>query len=202
MGHVKLGECALCQSALGLEDNHPKVRPGNILKIKCPRCNTVNSIKVPAERISKSTQEQNHQAFTTIEQEVAWIIVHDEHTAAQTFPLKLGKNILGRFSPDKPCDVMIKTNDVFMSRNHSLIEVMRRPDNVLIFTISDISSTNGTFINAVRKLSKFDKLILKDGDTIQLGKTKVVLKTRQSTQNSTDATENVKREAYTKTVII
>ncbi|KQS33822.1 hypothetical protein ASG33_07175 [Dyadobacter sp. Leaf189] len=171
----------------------------------------MNAVKVPAESIPISQAAQkpsgNQGKGFPDEPERAgvepgWMVVHDENTPSQTFSLKPGKNVIGRYSPDKPCEIMIKTNDAFMSRNHSLIDITKQPDGSLVFVISDVGSTNGTFINAVRKLSRYDKLILKDGDTIQMGKTKIVLKTRQSTQDAQEAESKVKRGAYLKTVIM
>ena len=193
-----------CMTELALDSKHPSLRPGNTLQMKCPQCKQVTAIKVPAEKISEPKQKdgQPNRSSQTTGSEKGWIIVHDEFTSEQTFSLKIGKNRVGRYSPDKPCEVMIKTNDTFMSRNHSVIEVREKPDGSLVYIISDIGSTNGTFINAIRRLSEYDKVILHDGDTVQLGRTKIVLKTNESTQNSSEAFKKVKREGYMKTVVM
>ncbi|WP_215239383.1 FHA domain-containing protein [Dyadobacter helix] len=187
-----------------MDSKHPSLRPGNDLEIKCPKCKQITTIKVPAEKIAKPAQHKDEPDRSAIPEvsEMGWIVVHDEFTPEQTFPLKIGKNRIGRYSPDKPCEVMIKTNDTFMSRNHSVIEVKEKADGKLIYIISDIGSTNGTFINALRRLSEYDKIILLDGDTVQLGRTKIVLKTKESTQSSSEASRKVKREGYMKTVVI
>ena len=137
-------------------------------------------------------------------EQIGWLVVHDENTPAQTLPLNEGRNVIGRKSPDKPCSVMIDTTDQRMSRNHSVIEVSRRADGHYQYLISDCGSTNGTFINGSEhhRLSPYDQIFLKDGDTIQLGRTKVVLKTGQTVRSSGQAYEEVSRKDYLKTVVL
>ena len=137
-------------------------------------------------------------------EQIGWLVVHDEITSAQTLPLTEGRNVVGRKSPDKPCQVMIDTTDQYMSRNHSVIEVSRLANGHCQYLISDCGSTNGTFINGSEhhQLSSYDQIFLKDGDTIQLGRTKVVLKTGQTVSSSGQAQAVVSRKDYLKTVVL
>ena len=64
-------------------------------------------------------------------------------------------------------------------------------------------STNGTFVNAFEKeLQPNDVVYLNDSDTIQLGQTKMVIKTIRTVTNADDATRLVKDSEYSPTVII
>lgn len=136
--------------------------------------------------------------------QIGWLVVHDENTASQTLTLREGRNVIGRKSPDKPCEVMIETKDMHMSRNHSVIEVIRRTDGHYQYIILDCGSTNGTFINANEnhRLSSYDRVFLKDGDTIQLGRTKVVLKTQQTVKGPAEAQQVVSKKDYLKTIVL
>ncbi|MGE0633524.1 MAG: FHA domain-containing protein, partial [Pseudobdellovibrionaceae bacterium] len=57
--------------------------------------------------------------------------------AGQTFPLKTGKNIIGRNSS---ADILISSNGV--SKDHAEITVLQ--DKILV---TDLNSRNGTFVN-------------------------------------------------------
>ena len=69
---------------------------------------------------------------------------------------------LGR---DLGCDVRFHpTRDIVVSRNHALIEWSH--DEPPMFRISDLLSSNGTFLNGRRIGSS---VLLRSGDNIQLG---------------------------------
>lgn len=206
--------CGKCKTIL--EFNPEMLNPEKPL-LKCPKCNTVNKVDLSAYQQTKNNNLSNNnisQKFddekTIIEkqpinkEEVGWIVVHDENTKVQTYPLRLGKNVIGRKSVSKPCDIMIETNDKYMSRNHCAIEVVKNKRGQYDYIIYEVSATNGTFINASidKKLSRYDQIYLKDGDTIQMGHTKVVLKTKEMAMNISEAQNTVINTDYNKTIII
>ena len=144
--------------------------------------------------------------------ELGWLVVHDENAVQQTHPLRIGRQVIGRKSVSRPCDIMIETDDPYMGRNHCILEVKPSRSGSYEFFISDVKmtsgapeqmSTNGTFINAhPTALKPKDMVYLKDGDTIQMGQTKVVIKTLISAATATDASRIVQDTDYMPTVII
>lgn len=141
--------------------------------------------------------------YTSIQQEIGWLIVHDERTTTQTFKLKIGRNIIGRKSVSKPCDVMIDTQDKEMSRNHCIIDVI--PDaRGNRYLLSDMGSGNGTFINAKKEsmLKQGMEVLLQDGDIIQMGQTKVVIKMPLQNRNMQDAQTEVLGRGYAPTLVL
>lgn len=162
------------------------------------------SAKAKPVRQASQTLVLDEPAGNGASEQIGWLVVHDEHTPAQTLSLTEGRNVIGRKSPDKPCHLMIDTTDQHMSRNHAVLEVSRRLDGHFQYLLSDSGSTNGTFINGSEhhRLSPYDQIFLKDGDTIQLGRTKVVLKTGQTVSSPGQAHEVVSRKDYLKTVVL
>ena len=142
---------------------------------------------------------------------IGWLVVHDEKTSAHTFQLREGINRIGRLKPTTPTNVNIgiKTNDDFMSRYHCDLEVTwNRLAKCYDYVVSDKAygsksvSTNGTYVNAAsRRLSPTDEKNLKDGDTLQIGETKLILKTPSSARDAREAERKVKELDYSKTVI-
>lgn len=76
--------------------------------------------------------------------------------AGQSFQPAEGRTVIGR-SPD--CDVFL--DDVTVSRRHA--ELIREGDS---FTIRDLGSLNGTYVNRKR----IESAVLEDDDEVQIGK--------------------------------
>lgn len=209
-------KCGNCRVQLQFDESslNPQ-RPA----VKCPKCGAIN--RIPLNKPSEETQVQpppqqqpdvhaheKTQLMTANEEvepeELGWIIVHDENAPTQTFPLKKGQNIIGRKSLSKPADIMIETQDKYMSRNHCIIEVNKASAGQgYEYIISDVGSTNGTFINAddQNRLKEGDEVYLMDGNTIQAGRTKMVLKTLKVSRSAADALKTVIHTNYSRTII-
>lgn len=131
---------------------------------------------------------------------VGWLIRHNENQQNISFELKEGRNIIGRatefFTPDVPID------DEYVSRRHAVLNVILNQYNVYEYYVVDNEevnngkpSKNGTYVNGnIERISSPVRLI--DGDTIQVGKTKLVLKTADITINVKEAVRLVKRQEY------
>ena len=135
--------------------------------------------------------------------DIGWLVVHDEYTDTSTFTLRNGLNRIGRKSDTTPRDINIAiyTKDSYMSREHCEIEVKFNGRGHQ-YILRDRRSTNGTFLNAnPRRLSRTQEAALKDGDTIQVGRTKLVLKLPSSAGSSKAAEDWVRQSAYSPTII-
>ncbi|MEO6282959.1 MAG: FHA domain-containing protein [Dyadobacter sp.] len=186
----------------------PPPRPNNPTPAPNPR-----PVVNPGMQSSRTSgTDQDNAKSTSGKTDVGWLVVHDENAPLQTYPLKIGRQIIGRHNSATPCDIMIITQDVFMSRNHCILEVKPVRSGGYDYLVSDRKmsngvpqnmSTNGTFVNAFEKgLQPNDVVYLNDSDTIQLGQTKMVIKTIRTVANSDDATRLVKDSEYSPTVII
>ena len=131
---------------------------------------------------------------------VGWLVKHNEDEENITFELKEGKNIIGRptkfFSPD------VLLNDEYVSRRHAVITAKLNQFNVYEYYIADNpevndgkESKNGTYLNGNKERITYPVRII-DGDTIQVGRTKLVLKTADITVDIKDAIRLVKRQEY------
>ena len=186
--------CYNCSKKLPVPDaSFRNVNP----KIKCPYCNTSflakkENTEIKSSEITEKVVVQNTIPLINQYKINAWLVVHDENTNVQTFQLNLGKNIIGRKSTSKPCDIMIETEDNTMSRNHFCIEV-KQNNNGYSFILSDFNSTNATFINtkSLLQLKNDDEYLLQDNDLIQAGKTKIVFKATENQQTNETVTTMV-----------
>ena len=184
--------------------------------VNCSICQAENKIPRSANSNSLVSKEPGHINPTVIVNSIkhqqpkvqsnvtpGWIFVHDENTRRQSFDLKPGKNIIGRKSAAY-ADIPIETNDEYMSRRHCLIEVISNENGGFEFRLSDFKALNGTFINGLsrKRLRAEDIILLKDGDTIQLGMTKVVIRVNDSMASREQAQTEVHNSSYAPTVIV
>jgi pSer/pThr/pTyr-binding forkhead associated (FHA) protein len=130
----------------------------------------------------------------------ALLIRHTENLSSKTFELNNGENYLVRSSQNLKNEILIE-NDAFVSRLHAVLKV--KNDEALI---SDAGlngfkeSKNGVYINGKpRRIVK--EYTLHEGDTIQIGNTKLVFKWMNTHQQSTIEAE-VNKTEYISTVVI
>jgi len=95
---------------------------------------------------------------------VGWIVALSGNHRGQDFRLNTGKNVIGTAA-----DCQIVVTDPYLSSKHSTIRHDARDGS---FTIIDLDSTNGVYVND-KRISK-DELI--DNDTIRLGRTEFKFK--------------------------
>lgn len=134
-----------------------------------------------------------------------WLIVHTEGKEKQSFTLKEGKNRIGRktskHTPDVPID-----NDIYVSRNHAIIVVRHNDKSEYEYLLVDNAellgkpSLNGTYLNGDTERIGEKAIRLNDGDTVQVGITKLVLKTAHIAVDVDDAIKLVEKTGYAKTV--
>lgn len=192
--------CDHCKKKLSISNpaTLKQIQPNSIANcIYCKQTTRIIPITAPtntlppandATKINPPPQTDAHQ--------YGWIMVHDEHTTKQSFDLRLGLNTIGR-KGSKPADILIDTTDAYMSRNHCSITVVLRQDATLSYILQDIGSTNKTYLNEA-KLQTGDMLYLQDGDTVQIGRTKVIIKTVTRTATAENV---VGKQSFGKTVI-
>jgi hypothetical protein len=177
--------------------------------VACPKCGQRNRIPKPKPRpvmhdaphaaAAEATPPPNDSAVM----EYGWIIVHDETMPQRVYTLKRGKNIIGRNSETTPPEVNLRidTEDKYMSRKHCIIDVADE-NGQIVYILNDSLSTNGTFLNGkAQRLSAQDEIYLKDADCVQIGRTKVILKSARVAGSRKKAVESVTQMAYTKTII-
>lgn len=107
----------------------------------------------------------------------AFLVVHTEGKPLQSFPLRPGLNVLGRRQGTTGHTIAI--DDDYMSKTHAVVEILSiRDRKALLFDIGELAgnkpSTNGVYLNG-RDERISGKVVLRSGDTLQTGYTKLVL---------------------------
>lgn len=207
-----------------LVDNAPndflkKLHAGNIQKIKDIQKQLGNTANVPPNPIPANPNPVYHQSnfnppppssshFQTqtssqVQQSssiIAWLITHTENMPTQTFPLYSGRTFIGRHQQAGAHTITLE-NDAYVSRLHGVIDIQIQPTRITIGDSSILgkASKNGIFINGNEH--RIQSIIpLQQGDTIQIGMTKMIVKINNTPLNQ--IVQQVEESEYMKTVVI
>ena len=169
-----------------------------LLRIKCPNCGAVLTIKkiagletksIPCPVCKKASKyidykvpkqqstPPNENDDTTMGDET-----HIDHSKNQSigklqkigtshiYTLSLGINTIGRKAQTSNATVQIDTDDLTMSRSHSIIEVRKLKTGGYIHYFSNAQNKNATYINS-GLIENGDRIILHGGEIIKMSNT-------------------------------
>ncbi len=162
-------KCSKCSTVLVVDDAKlPKNQ--NKATVKCPSCK--HSVVFTIPNINIKDPDETEVGNLNTSNYVKAILTHT--STGKEYALKRGENIIGREG-----DISI-ANDKYMSKLHCLIEMNIENWGIEIIISDDGTatgkpSTNGTFVNS-KKLSEYDKIVLKNNDTIKAGHTYFTVK--------------------------
>lgn len=86
------------------------------------------------------------------------------------YPLKTGKNVIGRKANSSTANIQIDTNDRSMSREHSTIDVTVFSGQDIKAVLRNDKNKNPTYVNG-QVMAPIDAIILSSGCTIKMGQT-------------------------------
>ncbi len=164
------------------------------------------TINPAAKSIPKSATPKANRPAADI---AGWLVIHDERKATASYDIFLGDNFFGTAGEGFEVDIPI-LNDRYVSRSHANIRVSKDFLHRFHYQLLDDGtrrpkgpSLNGTYVNGNEKrLPKDAQVFLRDGDTIQVGDTKLVFKTIDKSHNLEEAANEVLQSDYTSTVIL
>ncbi len=134
----------------------------------CSRCGAllvVQDVDNPTETISLDELEEEGSELEDLGVEGPTLVVRSGGgRTGEQFPLERTQTTIGR-TPD--CDIFL--DDVTVSRRHAIVA-----RGATGFTIEDLGSLNGTFLNRHR----IEKADLEPGDELQIGKYRLIFLAR------------------------
>lgn len=134
---------------------------------------------------------------------LAYLVVHTENKQTKSFPLLEGDTIIGRVEMIGENCIVIK-DDEFVSRVHCFININYSKEGLITQIVDNgrfnnsKPSLNGTYYNGNPKRIKFQNL--KNGDTVQIGMTKLVYKLNIACIKNLE--DEVVNSHFTKTIVI
>lgn len=133
-----------------------------------------------------------------------WLIVHTEQRNPETYELYPGINFIGRKArPDSPYNIIIG-HDPYVSRTHAFVKC-KGAGKGRHFELYDGDgskpSANGVFVNG-NSTRIGGQCPIQDGDTIQVGATKLVFKERKENSTASGELAEVLKTGFVRTVDI
>jgi len=161
---VKIITCPECKSQLKV--NFPPIASKEPLEAKTVLVNTPvgeastllggagSSQSGVTQYVPKPRQQKHHFLFLN----------------GKRYPLSAGRNVVGRKASSSDAQVQIETSDLYMSRRHICIEVIRLTDGSTKVFVSNDKNKNSTYVNGC-KLNTGDRVVLTNGTQIKMGET-------------------------------
>ena len=160
--------CPACKSLLPIPITAEDV--GKKKHCECPKCHKKIVVAVPKTWASKFAADLTIVEGIT-EKSLLIETVCNDMTDYQSFAITAEYYTIGRKNNTgleyRP-DVQLVSTDMKMSRIHAAIKKRGK----LGFTLKDLGSKNGTFLNEER-LEADEEIYLYDGDTIRIGQTEL-----------------------------
>lgn len=168
--------CPTCQCILSVK----YVEGIETKNVTCPKCGVKHKYSEYQPYVAKQ-QKANSSQYMTDETELGSINTKATIGSlilpggSEPAKLKVGRNIIGRASSTSTATVQVNDATKTMSRNHYYIDVLVFGNTVRHLLSVVPEAKNGTSLNGV-KLESTDKLVLNDGDIIRSGQVEVKFK--------------------------
>ena len=167
----------------------------NTVRIKCPKCSVLLEVRNSKNEAVKSIKCPKCGSFLQIrfrveqkEEKPIPVEANNDDTSVETmlptdvnskamlvcddlqYVLNVGMNVVGRQSSKSTANIQIQCGDIYMSRSHAKINVVKTISGKLKCIISNGNNKNPILINGLL-LGKTDEVILSDDDKIKMGNT-------------------------------
>ncbi|MBO6216541.1 MAG: DUF805 domain-containing protein [Prevotella sp.] len=149
-----------------LSSNRPQMRP---IQNNAPLYGN-NS---PSYRANKPSYVNSKPAYSNSEETiVAKTANNHAHLVFNgiSIPLSFGRNIIGRKAETSQASIQIPADDLYMSRQHCVINISYEMDGTTKITLSNYQNKNRTVVNG-KVINSQGGIPLHDGDKITLGRT-------------------------------
>ena len=154
--------------------------------------------------IISSKDKRNVDAKARFPYPPGWLIMHTEDRPSKTFALSAGNNYIGRKADPLLNPFIVIDDDTFISKVHAVVYVEQGVEPGFFVMDDAVSnggkeSRNGTFLNG-DPVRIAQKTKLEEGDTIQVGHTKLMLKVNKASIQH--IVQEVKKSKFIHTVVL
>lgn len=178
---MKRVKCPKCDNYLTFDET--RYAEGQTLVFQCPQCQRQFGVRI-------GPQNSNLKSKNSGDCGKLFVIENAFHYA-QTLPLNMGDNTVGRYVRGTDITTPIETVDPSVDTTHCVVNVSRDRHGRFIYTLRD-ASTDGTGTYAgTTFLRPNDRLRIADGTIITIGATTMILRAAGCNDEETTAEERV-----------
>lgn len=163
---MKRIRCPKCDEAIQFDET--QYEPGSVLVFTCPSCNKQFKLRMPRPKTAEAAPAERR----------VWghlVVLENAFHFKQTIPLYEGDNVVGRMVKGTQANAAFKTVDPSVDTTHCIVTVTPGKQGDPHFTVRDAPSNTGTFVQN-RLLADRDRVVLADGDIINIGATTLILR--------------------------
>lgn len=177
---MKRVKCPKCDNFTTFDET--KYQDGQSLVFECANCGKQFGIRIGVSKLKPLQKEENLDASAMTGEYGCIVVIENVFHYKQVIPLKLGDNVIGRYSKGSKTNTPIETNDPSIDINHCIINVSKDKHQRLKYVLRDGPSYTGTFVdNDI--LGNNEKRIINDGTLFTIGATSIILKAATSQES-------------------
>ncbi len=145
-----------------------------VKRFACPKCG--KHILVPFFKLREKAEDGVTLMDGKGEAQSTQLASSDMHQSCRLicegkeYDLPIGSYSIGRQALSSTADIQIDSQDLYMSREHALLNVRRLADGGIKVDICNLKNKNTTQVNEYL-LVQGDAIVLHDGDTVKMGNT-------------------------------
>lgn len=170
---MKRIRCPKCDNYIVFDET--KFEVGSQLVFQCAECGKQFAIRLPSNPADK--REENEVAGET-HFIGALHVIENRFQKAQTLPLAMGDNTVGKYAKSNDVCCPIESCDPSLDLHHCVVSVSHDKNGELKYTLRDGPSYTGTFVdNDI--LGDRERRVISHGTLFTLGATSVILHTHE-----------------------
>lgn len=160
----------------------------------------INKVEQFADRIFVLLKKLNELNYVVkapeTEKVYGWLVLHTEGRKKSIYKIKNKNTVIGRKEAGMEDVDFEISDDHWVSRKHARL-IVQEENGEAQFQLVDLNSINGTYIHDTQtRLKPNEEFSLIDGDTFQVGKTNILIKSTERTANEKDLKSQVDNTPY------
>lgn len=165
--------CPKCDNYITFDET--QYTEGQSLVFICEHCKKQFGIRIGKAKLRATRKDEVLDEHANKSDCGSVVVVENVFGYKQVLPLQMGDNVIGRRNKGTDVDVSIETSDPSMDRRHCIINVSRKKNGELAYTLRDNQSITGTFLmNEI--LGDKDRVRIDEGSIITIGATTLILR--------------------------
>ena len=170
---MKRVRCPKCDNYIIFDES--KYEEGQQLVFQCTECGKQFGIRIGVSKLHNRQKDENPDEKANLRGCGSIVIIENCFHYKQVIPLQMGDNIIGRYQKGNSINTPFETVDPSVDLTHCAINVSKNKKGKIPYTLRDLNSNTGTFVDDV-ELNQGERRIIADGSLFTLGATSIILR--------------------------
>jgi DNA-directed RNA polymerase subunit M/transcription elongation factor TFIIS len=170
---MKRVRCPKCDNYIIFDES--KYEEGQQLVFQCTECGKQFGIRIGVSKLHNRQKDENPDEKANLRGCGSIVIIENCFHYKQVIPLQMGDNIIGRYQKGNSINTPFETVDPSVDLTHCAINVSKNKKGKIQYTLRDLNSNTGTFVDNV-ELNQGERRIIADGSLFTLGATSIILR--------------------------